>query len=338
MGTCSSVSVSNLSVRLHDTGKNAYYTGDTISGVIEFTNTDPTELKFDKITGVFVGKCVYVTRRHTTNGEVITTHTLALLSVPLIPNSINGLSQRTLSPGKHTWPFSFTLPQYLPPSITEQTTYGQYIKYCMHIEIIRSEMYRRNIEKTLPFSIQHSSSIVAGTRIEDQKTNRNGVCLRAYFENNIAVLGTHCTLHLEVDNPNASKIHRISAELIQSRKFSIAVREQLTVMTQEMSDSKKLKGKQVHTQMNIILPATLPATYSFCPAGWPNGRKIAIDYRVHIELHLSGIFTNIELDIPIILAVASLTSIDALPKQESIPLPLENILDEVLKTNTDNAV
>ncbi|CAF3272716.1 unnamed protein product [Rotaria socialis] len=338
MGTCSSVSVSNISVRLDDTGKNAYYTGDTISGVIEFTNTDPTELKFDKITGVFAGKCVYVTRRHIRNGEEITIHTLPLFSAPLIPNSINDLSQRTLSPGKHTWPFSFTLPQYLPPSITEQTTYGQYIKYYIHIEIIRSEIYRRNIEKTLPFFIQHSSSIVAGTRIEDKKNNRNGVCLRAYFENNIAILGTYCTLHLEVDNPNASKINRISTELIQSRKFSIAAKEELTVMTQEMPDSKKLKGKQVNTQMNIILPATLPATYSFYPAGWSNGRKIAIDYWVHIELHLSGFFTNIELDIPIILAAASLTSIDAPPKQESIPLPLENMLDEVLKTDTDNAV
>jgi hypothetical protein len=82
---------------------------------------------------VFVGECVSFTRRRINNGHEITTYKLPLISVELIPSSINQSSQRTLSSGKHTWPFRFSLPMHLPPSTTQLEPYDQYIKYHMWV-------------------------------------------------------------------------------------------------------------------------------------------------------------------------------------------------------------
>ncbi|CAF2064145.1 unnamed protein product [Rotaria magnacalcarata] len=157
--------------------------------------------------------------------------TLFMGRISLFSNSTDEQQQQqqqqqlTFPPGKNSWPFSFSLPEFLPPSATQLKSYSQYTEYSIDFEIMRPRLCRRNIEKTFVIPVQNSLRIAADRQVQDQKENQNVVSLRGYLENNVVVTGTTFTLHFEVDNPNGSTINKISTYLVQNRQFAASPKE-----------------------------------------------------------------------------------------------------------------
>ncbi|CAF3769998.1 unnamed protein product [Rotaria sp. Silwood1] len=234
MGSRPSVPTSNISVQLNEHDKKTYQTGDSISGIIEFFNNAPTELRFSRMKGMFVGDCVYFTYHSNGQTTEIRTHTEPFFIVPLISGLLCEQGQHALAPGKHEWPFSFTLPHYLPPSVTQIRPNSQYIVYSIYFGIMRSERSRKYIHKTFTIPVQRSFESLNGTRVEDQKENRNGVRLRCYLENNLIIAGTTLAVEFEVSNLGKKELclTEKNKEVLDEFVILLCLFNEATILTQ----------------------------------------------------------------------------------------------------------
>ncbi|CAF1182356.1 unnamed protein product [Rotaria magnacalcarata] len=249
--------------------------------------------------------------------------TLFMGRISLFSNSTDEQQQQqqqqlTFPPGKNSWPFSFSIPEFLPPSATQLKSYSQYIEYSIDFEIMRPRLCRRNIEKTFVIPVQNSLRIAADRQVQDQKENQNIVSLRGYLENNVVVTGTTFTLHFEVDNPNGSTINKISTYLVQNRQFAASPKEQFIINEHKIKDPQGLQKNQVKDKIDFILPTTLPATCSYHPPSWLPVQDIDIDYYVLIQLHMNRSIEDIVLELPVIVTAVTEPTIDIPPSYESI--------------------
>ncbi|CAF4840773.1 unnamed protein product, partial [Rotaria magnacalcarata] len=256
-------------------------------------------------------------------GTIITPYKLPFFSISLFSNSTDEQQQQqqqqlTFPPGKNSWPFSFSIPEFLPPSATQLKSYSQYIEYSIDFEIMRPRLCRRNIEKTFVIPVQNSLRIAADRQVQDQKENQNIVSLRGYLENNVVVTGTTFTLHFEVDNPNGSTINKISTYLVQNRQFAASPKEQFIINEHKIKDPQGLQKNQVKDKIDFILPTTLPATCSYHPPSWLPVQDIDIDYYVLIQLHMNRSIEDIVLELPVIVTAVTEPTIDIPPSYESI--------------------
>ncbi|CAM4819643.1 unnamed protein product [Rotaria magnacalcarata] len=255
--------------------------------------------------------------------SILAPATPRLQGISLFSNSTDEQQQQqqqqlTFPPGKNSWPFSFSLPEFLPPSATQLKSYSQYIEYSIDFEIMRPRLCRRNIEKTFVIPVQNSLRIAADRQVQDQKENQNVVSLRGYLENNVVVTGTTFTLHFEVDNPNGSTINKISTYLVQNRQFAASPKEQFIINEHKIKDPQRLQKNQVKDKIDFILPTTLPATCSYHPPSWLPVQDIDIDYYVLIQLHMNRSIEDIVLELPVIVTAVTEPTIDIPPSYESI--------------------
>jgi hypothetical protein len=199
----------------------------------------------------------------------------------------------------HKWPFRFFLNDSLPPSYKHKKN-SDYIYYFLRIVLVRPEWYKRNIKKIIPIVVKHASLPVDATREEAHEKNRKDVHLYVVLEKSVVATGKNVSFNLKIQNPNEVLIHRISVTLVQRIKLRLEQDKRINILNETLKTINQFKDSNLHENFQFHVPLSTPPTFQFVTS-WTHKRPIGITYELHFEAHLSGISTNIRLQLPLII-------------------------------------
>ncbi|CAF1404823.1 unnamed protein product [Rotaria sordida] len=188
-----------------DQNKTQYWTGDMVSGVINFINNGYPDLKLKNINITLVGP----SKRTTTKHEVI------FFEEELISTSINNGSDFVLPVGNYTWLFRGRLGHVLPPSTRQTVSSSPYIRYFVRVRLSRSEWYKLDFQTDFRIIVRLNSSWPENvTRIEKQESQR-GVQIRVSLPKNVVTAGNKLAFDIDIHNSEQVPIRSLSATLVQ---------------------------------------------------------------------------------------------------------------------------
>ncbi len=120
-----------------------YYTGDIISGKVQFTIQEGTN-KLEELYLTITGDVGYTTMRtaRMQNGQmdrITDRHDIRIYGEKILLGQTtqqNGINNMTnIGPGQYTYPFSIRLPDVLPPTIHPQDY--PFVRYELQVDIIK---------------------------------------------------------------------------------------------------------------------------------------------------------------------------------------------------------
>lgn len=299
MGSEFSVLADNISIEFDKQYSSIYQTGETVSGKVEFLNNAQVELKLKNIIIELVGNLVYTTSRGSGHSRTTDIHAVPFFTEKQIVRSANKEDSFILESGNHTWPFALHLADSLPPTL-EQTRYnGPYVRYVVRVQLVVPQWYKKNIQQTSFITVHSLSSSMPTIKSQDNNKNRKDVHLEAFLQNNVAVSGKNVSLDLDLHNPTHVTIIRVSLTLIQQRLLGPAGKEDIVVLKKDLNGIQDFQGEHLHNKFEFQLPTNIPSTYSCTPPQWSARKPLEVNYELHLEAHIAGFFTNVELRLPI---------------------------------------
>lgn len=301
IGSISGGLESNIICKFSKPNQTAYWTGEFVSGTIEFTNPDRQELKLKSIDLELIGNLGYKYMSGSTRGSVSKrTGTNTFLNERLDLNSTKLRGGFRLSSGNHKWPFRFFLNDSLPPSIKQRKPFDSFIYYYLKIVFVRSEWYKRNIKTTIPIVVNHRSPSVASTKVEAQETNRKDVRLHVILQKSFVAVGTNISFDVEIDNPKEVLIERISVALVQELALGPNQEKSRNIVDETLKTIKQFKDTHIQEKFQFHIPHMIPPTFVFHFPAKNRERPLSINYELLFEAHLAGFYTNIRLKLPLI--------------------------------------
>ncbi|CAF3957676.1 unnamed protein product [Adineta steineri] len=287
-------SESNIECRFDEQDDNIFWIGETITGFVDFVNKDNTDLKLARIDGELIGEVVALVRVETESDEVEKEEEVKEIifnqKILVHPHHTNG--SFPVRRGKQRWPFRFQLTEDLPPSFEKKKIDIVKIHYYIRFSFIRPEWHRFNIHKTCPIVVKQPGRLLSLTTLKTEKTSRNGVRLRVTFEKNIVIAGNNVSFNVDLINPKGALIRHVSIVLTQYVECD-SREKTFNIIKQDLDYIKSLKHKSINRNFQIPIPSTTPVTFEY-------GNSITNHYKLHFEVHLRGILTNIKLEVPII--------------------------------------
>jgi hypothetical protein len=202
--------------------------------------------------------------------------------------------------GNNVWPFRFLLNDFLPFSLEQTHSDDPYVHYFLRIVFVRPEWYRFNIEKTFPIVVKHASPPVNARQVEEQKTNRKGVRLQVILHNSTASIGKNFSFAADIHNPKRNMIRRISVKLVQIRHLGPTGKTQSYLIDRDLEKIHRFQGTNFHENFQLYVPHTALPTFSFHHSSSYDTLSLVVYYEFHFEAHLRGFFTNIRLQLPLI--------------------------------------
>ncbi len=281
--------------RFSGNGHNVFWTGEFVEGTIKLLNNDNNDSKLKSIDAQLIGEFVYKTRA----GKSTTTHRKTFFKKILILRSDGDQNNFLLTYGDHVWPFRFLLNDLLPSSLEQTSHDGPYVHYFLSIVFVRPEWYRSNNGKTFPVVVKHASPPVNVTQLEEQKTNRKGVYLQVILHNSAVNAGKNFSFAVDVRNPKRYLIRRISVKLVQIRRLGPTRETQSNLTNRDLEKIHQFRDTNFHENFQLFVPHTVPPTFSFHSSSYDTVSLI-LHYELHFEAHLRGFFTNIRLQLPLI--------------------------------------
>ena len=302
IGTSSGGGVeSNIRCQFPGNGHNVFWTGESVSGTIEFVNYAYKGLKLKNVNAQLIGEFVYKKQqnRKSDTPKVLERHTF--FKKTLILHS--GGKQKTfiLSSGNHTWPFRFHLNDSLPPSFEQTNSDDPYVHYSLRIVFAIPEWYKSNIRKAFSVVVKRTPSSVNATQIKQQETNRNHVCLQILLNNSVVNIGKNFSFAVDIRNPKQHSIHRISVKLVQTKHLNINWKKEYDIINRDLEKIHQFQGTNFHEHFQLFVPSgTLPTFSLDLPSSYDK-LSFVVHYTLHFEAHLPGFFTNIFLKFPLII-------------------------------------
>ncbi|CAF4170879.1 unnamed protein product, partial [Adineta steineri] len=86
--------------------------------------------------------------------------------------------------------------------------------------------------------------------------------------------------------------------LIQQRLLGSAVKEELTLLKQNLNGIHDFQDENLHDKFEFRLPEKIAPSCSLIPE-WSNRKPITVRYEVHLEAHVHGLCRNIHLRLPL---------------------------------------
>jgi hypothetical protein len=144
---------STLCITFDQTQPTIYYTGDIISGQVQFTVQERTN-KIDDMYLTITGDVGYTTMRtaRMQNGQtsrIIDRHDIRIFREKVVLGQVrctqqgqagDGINNMTnFGPGQYTYPFSIRLPDVLPPTIHPQDY--PFVRYELQVENIQRQTF-----------------------------------------------------------------------------------------------------------------------------------------------------------------------------------------------------
>ncbi|UJR34817.1 hypothetical protein I4U23_027598 [Adineta vaga] len=285
-------SQSNIECRFDEQDDNIFWIGETITGFVDFINKDNTDLKLERIDGELIGEVVAQVVEETDAGDIETEVKEIIFNQKVLVHPRNTKGSFSVRRGKQSWPFHFQLNEDLPPSFEQKKISLVKIHYYIRFSFIRSEWYKFNIDKTCSMIVKQPGRLLSLTKLKTEKTSRNGVRLRVTFDKNVVITGNDLSFNVDLINPKGALIRYVSIVLTEYVECNSRVKT-FNIIKQDLDYIKSLKHKHIDRNFQIPIPSTTPVTFKF-------GDSIANYYKLHFEVHLRGMFTNIKLEVPII--------------------------------------
>ncbi|CAF1309457.1 unnamed protein product [Adineta steineri] len=290
--------------RFDNQNKNQYWSGDNVSGTIEFINNDYPDLKLRNINITLVGMFVYTTSSKTGNKGLSkkTKHEVSFFENDLIVKSINNENQLVLPLGNYTWSFSGRLDQPLPPSIEQSKTSTPSIRYFVRVKMVRPEWYKRDFYKEFGIIVRDNSSWPANvTRFEKQSESRRGIQVRVNVPKTVVAAGNKLSFDVVLHNSQNASVHGISATLTQIWEIGQIKTERLKLLDTKLEKFESLSIEKFHKTFELNVPDNIPATFSSYLTSSSTHILVAVHYELTIKVDIDGIFTNINLEVPLII-------------------------------------
>lgn len=287
-------------------------TGETVSGTIEFFNSDDPELKFKKINIILVGEIVYNTSERSGKSTSRTTHRVIFFEEDFFSDVIGNESDVFLPIGRHTWSFSGLLDNRLLSSTDKTDMTSPLVHYFIRIEMIHIKSHKKNIYKNFFINVRHNSSpFVNVTRVEKQEES---AYLHIYvtLPKNHVVTGNKLILDIDLRNPNQVLVYSISAYLVQiwyirsTKKPGDTLfygnQQKNQIFHRKLEGTQSFRGEHFYRSFELFVPPTVPPTCSIEHPSSPTRAEIVLRYELLIKVYASGLFSEIEMKIPVIVS------------------------------------
>ncbi|CAF3420500.1 unnamed protein product, partial [Rotaria socialis] len=203
---------SNIICRFDKRNESVFWTGEFVTGKIEYVHLNSKELKLKSIGAELIGELVYTT--NTPSGGT-TNSSLIFFEQRVTIDSVSDQSSFLLTYGNHKWPFGFFINHSLAPSLERTGAYDPFIRYFIRVVFVRPEWYRWNIKKIVPIVVKHASLPVTAMQSEAQKKNRHDVHLHIILQKRAILAGTNVSFDVYIRNPQRALIRRFSIILFQ---------------------------------------------------------------------------------------------------------------------------
>jgi hypothetical protein len=301
LSASSSGSEWNIKCRFPEKNQNVFWTGELISGFIDFVNIDHANLKLERINAELIGEFVYKVVKKTNKSESTSKSQLRFYSERILVHPIGGQSKFSVPYGSHSWPFQIRLSNSLPPSVQTTDSNDPFIHYFLLITFVRPEFLKSNVEKTCPIAVVKNSPLPVNViKPKEEGKSRKDVHLRIILHKNVVVAGQNILFDVELKNPKKKRINRISVSLIQTLELGPTNTNQLYVVKQDLEKIQKFEWTHFNDTFQLQVPRTTLPTFSFSlPTNSTQQWRAAASYLLKFEAHRPGWFTNIALSLPV---------------------------------------
>ena len=292
---------SNIICRFSKQNRTEFWTGEFIEGNIEFNNSVHQKLKLKSIDVELLGVLVYKNVMPGRYKAKVATGRKIFFDQRLNLNSTNTQGSSLLPYGHYNWPFRFFLNDFLPPTLKQKKSSDSFIHYYLQIIFVRGEWYKRNIKKIIPVVVRHRSTPVNSTAVEAQTKNWKGIHFRVTLEKSVVVVGQNISFDIEIQNPKQVLINRVLVILSQHVKLGPSQDRRLDLFNETLKTIDQFQNTHLRENFQLHVPHTLPPTFSFYFPSNDGERPLVISYELRFEAHLHGFYTNIQLQIPLII-------------------------------------
>ncbi|CAF3488665.1 unnamed protein product [Rotaria sp. Silwood1] len=292
-----------------------YYAGEKVTGIISFHNTD-TKLTLNHVSFGFIGEIGYTKQQlqysndgfgHEQIQNRTVYHQLPFINIPLpFAHSTDNENKVMLDRGHHSWPFEFTLPQYLPPSSGSLADSYPYIKYYAYITIDQT-WYKSCKKQIFPLIIFPRVDIfnVHEDRQSMAEYNRNHLHVKAYLSRQSILPGEKVSLDIHLKNHTRLKIKGIEAIVIQHREIDQNHHAEV-IFKMDLPLPEDFTKTKFHQIFDLNIPSGyLPPTYHYMAPYSDSSIRTRIHYELKLEVKVHEWLNEIHLSIPITIGTES---------------------------------
>jgi hypothetical protein len=298
-----------ISINLDQTDS-FYFGGDTVSGTTAL-NVSEGKVKANEVYIQLTGEIGYTTTRTVTdsNGNSSTQtdyhHIPFFYSKSAFVQPQLGEKEIVFGEGQYSWPFQLSLTERLPPTMNQPQSYP-HVRYYLQV-VIDKKWYKQNERQTKYITVfprvnllqnpQCLSSFIFGNH------NRKEITLKGTLNKSGFVSGELVHMMLEIENPRRILIKHIELSLIQSYQIG-GTALAFHILKTTLPKIINLKDEHINETHSIQIPSMmLPPSYEF-QGGIRIAAVVTIHYMLRFAVKVKGMFTNFDIDIPIILGTS----------------------------------
>lgn len=287
--------------------------GDVITGYIDYPLQKNAEFNNVILSLKGRSKCYWKDKKKTNNGD----KTKFNGEEDLVSINLNMLNDGDdeIKAGLHSFPFSFTLPNNIPPSFKDDgDNYHASIEYIIRAKFIFSRKlfpvfsfplrFYENVTVVNPIVLTKPlESVTYG--LHDELSKKFGAVvdtnqdfdLKVTLAKSVITPGENLDLYLQVYNNTKHSVGKIYINLFQNLTLTDDSRN-TNIISKEIKDSRmktKKIGKEQYTRSfhTITIPNYLSTVQ--------NSRIIGRDYKLVIKTSISNMKREINLDIPLLI-------------------------------------
>ena len=206
----------------------------------------------------------------------------------------------------YSWPFTFRLNKYLPPTFKKSHYSSAFVFYYINFVFERPGWYNKKIEKCFSLNIQHSSSLTNAKKIEEEKTNREGTHFHVVLHNNMVVAGETFSLEINLRNPKKASIYRISGTLLQIVSGGGVTKRTAVLHKQNLDRHGLFRVEKLQQQFELHVPLEAASTWvANSTYGFPKSNPFNVRHTLQVDTYIRGFFTNIRLQLPLTIIYAN---------------------------------
>ena len=304
-----------------------YYTDEILSGSVNLNITEGN-LTVDEIYIKLTGEIGYTTTKTIISGNgqssIKTEYQRASFYSIKVPftRSQRGEKGLILNSGEYSWPFEIPLTNSLPPAISQPEHYP-YVCYRLQV-VIDKPWYKPNTRQTKYLTIYPRVNLLSNpqcltlTRFGNE--NRKEINLKGTINKTGYVPNESINILLEFENPQKVLIKHIDLSLFQFHQIGPNTSEN-TLFKITLPNILNTKDSQIRETFSILIPLRLiPPTFYF-HGGIDTPTTVNIHYSLRFEVKVSGLFTNFDVNIPIIIGTEPKPDLNQQTTSSSLMFP-----------------
>jgi len=162
-------------------------------------------------------------------------------------------------------------------------------------------MVQKEHQEKHTIAVKHTSSPVDATKVEAQGKNRKDLYLHVILQKSTVAVGKNVSFDIQIQNPKEVLINRLTVTLAQHLMLGPAEKRRINLLNETLKILNQFQDSHLHENFQFHMPHTTPPTFSFHIPSNDRESPYIISYELYFEAHLNGFFTNILLELPLII-------------------------------------